>query len=84
MSSWPDLFAVRNLPSKAETEKKRRDNRAKYRKMARDYLQEGRHKEARECMQVCWPLTKFPFCLLFSKLTVSMKQTRTKQNTNIF
>jgi len=51
------VFDGRNLPSKAETEKKRRDNRAKYRKMARDYLQEGRHKEARECMQRCIDIT---------------------------
>ena len=45
------VFDGRNLPSKATTEKKRRENRAKYRKMARDFLQEGKHREARECFQ---------------------------------
>ena len=33
------VFDGRNLPSKAATEAKRRENRTKYRKMAREYLQ---------------------------------------------
>ncbi len=32
------VFDGRNLPSKAGTEKKRRENRAKYKEMARGYL----------------------------------------------
>ena len=51
------VFDGRNLPSKAATEQKRRENRSKYRKMARDYLQEGRTKEARECFQRCVDIT---------------------------
>ena len=47
------VFDGRNLPSKAETEKKRRDNRNKHRKMAKDFLNEGKYKEARECFQRC-------------------------------
>jgi len=51
------VFDGRNLPSKASTEAKRRENRAKYRKMARDFLQEGKHREARECFQRCVDIT---------------------------
>ena len=51
------VFDGRNLPSKAETEKKRRDNRTKHRKMAKDYLNEGKYKEARECFQRCIDIT---------------------------
>ncbi len=32
------VFDGRNLPSKAGTERKRRENRARYREMARDFL----------------------------------------------
>lgn len=51
------VFDGRNLPSKAETEQKRRENRAKYRKMAKDYLAAGQDKEARECFQRCIDIT---------------------------
>ncbi len=51
------VFDGRNLPSKSETEKKRRENRAKYRKMAKDYLAAGQYKEARECFQRCIDIT---------------------------
>ena len=33
------VFDGRNLPSKAATELKRRENRTKYRKLAKEYLQ---------------------------------------------
>ena len=51
------VFDGRNLPSKAETEKKRRENRSRHRKMAKDYLNEGKYKEARECFQRCIDIT---------------------------
>ena len=51
------VFDGRNLPSKSETEKKRRENRAKHRKLAIEYLREGRHREARECFQRCIDIT---------------------------
>jgi exonuclease-1 len=51
------VFDGRNLPSKSETEKKRRENRVKYRKMALDYLREGKLREARECFQRCIDIT---------------------------
>ena len=51
------VFDGRNLPSKSETEKKRREIRAKYRKMAKDYLAAGQYKEARECFQRCIDIT---------------------------
>lgn len=51
------VFDGRNLPSKSETEKKRRENRAKYKKMARDYLIAGQVREARECFQRCIDIT---------------------------
>ncbi len=51
------VFDGRNLPSKAGTEKKRRENRTKYREMAKEYLREGRHREARECYQRCVDVT---------------------------
>ncbi len=51
------VFDGRNLPSKAQTEKKRRENRAKHRQMAIDYLHQGRTREARECYQRCVDVT---------------------------
>ena len=51
------VFDGRNLPSKASTEAKRRENRAKYRKMAKDYLVAGKFREARECFQRCIDIT---------------------------
>ncbi len=51
------VFDGRNLPSKAHTEKKRRENRAKHRQMAIDYLHQGRTREARECYQRCVDVT---------------------------
>jgi len=51
------VFDGRNLPSKAGTEAKRRENRAKNRQMARDYLKEGLRREARECFQRCVDVT---------------------------
>ena len=51
------VFDGRNLPSKAATEKKRRENRSKNRQMARDYLREGKTREARECFQRCVDIT---------------------------
>ena len=39
------VFDGRFLPSKAETEKKRRENRTKYRKMAKDHLLAGQYRE---------------------------------------
>ncbi|TRY62949.1 hypothetical protein TCAL_00424 [Tigriopus californicus] len=51
------VFDGRNLPSKAGTEKKRRDNRQKYRQMAKNYLREGKLREARECFQRCVDIT---------------------------
>jgi exonuclease-1 len=46
------VFDGRNLPSKSETEKKRRENREKYKKMAKECLREGKVKEARDYFQV--------------------------------
>ncbi len=51
------VFDGRNLPSKSATEAKRRENRAKYRKMAKDYLVAGKFREARECFQRCIDIT---------------------------
>jgi exonuclease-1 len=51
------VFDGRNLPSKASTEKKRRENRTKYRKMAKDYLVAGNHREATECFRRCIDIT---------------------------
>ena len=51
------VFDGRNLPSKSETEKKRRENRAKYRKMAKDHLAAGQYREARDCFQRCIDIT---------------------------
>ena len=51
------VFDGRNLPSKAETEKKRRDNRQRYRALAVQYLREGRGKEAGECFRRCVDIT---------------------------
>ena len=51
------VFDGRNLPSKANTEAKRRENREKYRQMAKDYLNEGKTREATECFQRCTDVT---------------------------
>ena len=51
------VFDGRNLPSKAQTEKKRRENREKYRKMAKECLRQGNYREARECFQRCTDVT---------------------------
>lgn len=51
------VFDGKNLPSKASTEKKRRENRQKYRKMAKDYLAAGKFKEASNCFQRCIDIT---------------------------
>lgn len=51
------VFDGRNLPSKAETEMKRRQNRDRYRRMAKDYLAQGKSREARECFQRCVDVT---------------------------
>ncbi|XP_076314124.1 exonuclease tos isoform X2 [Tachypleus tridentatus] len=45
------VFDGRHLPSKKVTEQKRRENREKNRKKAKEYLREGKLKEARECFQ---------------------------------
>ncbi|XP_013785317.2 exonuclease 1-like [Limulus polyphemus] len=45
------VFDGRHLPSKKVTEQKRRENREKSRKKAKEYLREGKLKEARECFQ---------------------------------
>ncbi|ODM93528.1 Exonuclease 1 [Orchesella cincta] len=47
----------RNLPSKAHTEKKRREKREENRKLARKYLQEGNRKGAWECFTKCVDIT---------------------------
>lgn len=51
------VFDGRNLPSKSSTEKKRRENRTKYKKMAKEHLREGRLREATECFQRCVDIT---------------------------
>ena len=51
------VFDGRNLPSKADTEKKRRENRAKNRKMAKDFLAAGNYQSAKECFQRCIDIT---------------------------
>ena len=51
------VFDGRNLPSKSETEKFRRENRTKYKKMAKDYLAAGQYKEARDCFARCIDIT---------------------------
>ena len=49
--------SIADLPSKAQTEEKRRENRTKYRKMAKDALSAGKYKEARDCFQRCIDIT---------------------------
>ena len=51
------VFDGRNLPSKAETEKGRRERRQKYRAEARDHLLAGNYKKATECFQRCIDIT---------------------------
>jgi len=51
------VFDGRNLPSKAETEKKRRENRKMNRERAVQLLAEGKAKEAREYFQRCVDVT---------------------------
>ncbi|XP_047492578.1 exonuclease 1-like [Penaeus chinensis] len=51
------VFDGCHLPSKAITEKKRRENREKNRKKAKELLREGKAKEARECFQRCVDIT---------------------------
>ena len=51
------VFDGRNLPSKSSTELKRRENRTKYKKMAKEHLREGRLREATECFQRCVDIT---------------------------
>ena len=51
------VFDGRNLPSKADTERKRRENRQRYKALAVQYLREGRAKEAGECFRRCVDIT---------------------------
>ncbi|KAK3875923.1 hypothetical protein Pcinc_019241 [Petrolisthes cinctipes] len=51
------VFDGCNLPSKAGTELKRRENRERNRKKAKELLREGRTREARECFQRCVDIT---------------------------
>ena len=51
------VFDGRNLPSKAETEKKRRENRRANKDKAVQLLSEGKAKEARDYFQRCVDIT---------------------------
>ncbi|CAG0881557.1 unnamed protein product [Cyprideis torosa] len=51
------VFDGRNLPSKSETELKRRENRQKYHQKARELLVEGKSSEAKEAFQRCIDVT---------------------------
>ncbi len=51
------VFDGRNLPSKAETEKKRRENRRSNKEKAVQLLSEGKAKEARDYFQRCVDIT---------------------------
>ena len=51
------VFDGRNLPSKAETEKKRRENRRANKDKAVQLLSEGKSKEARDYFQRCVDIT---------------------------
>ncbi|XP_076047031.1 exonuclease 1-like [Oratosquilla oratoria] len=51
------VFDGCHLPSKAITETKRRENREKNRKKAKEFLREGKLREARECYQRCINIT---------------------------
>eukprot|EP00088_Acartia_fossae_P004576 TRINITY_DN1196_c0_g1_i1.p1 TRINITY_DN1196_c0_g1~~TRINITY_DN1196_c0_g1_i1.p1 ORF type:complete len:793 (+),score=169.99 TRINITY_DN1196_c0_g1_i1:75-2453(+) len=51
------VFDGRNLPSKADTEKKRRENRKANREKAVKLLSEGKAKEARDYFQRCVDIT---------------------------
>ena len=51
------VFDGRNLPSKSETEKKRRENRRSNREKAVKLLAEGNAREAREYFQRCVDVT---------------------------
>ncbi|XP_064085040.1 exonuclease 1-like [Macrobrachium nipponense] len=51
------VFDGCHLPSKAVTERKRRENRERNQKRAKELLREGRVKEAKECFQRCVDIT---------------------------
>lgn len=51
------VFDGCHLPSKAVTETKRRENRERNRKKAKELLREGKIKEAKECFQRCVDIT---------------------------
>ena len=51
------VFDGRHLPSKAGTEKKRRENRQKYKAMALQHLRDGDVSKAGECMRRCIDIT---------------------------
>ncbi|XP_066942232.1 exonuclease 1 [Macrobrachium rosenbergii] len=51
------VFDGCHLPSKAVTESKRRENRERNQKRAKELLREGRVKEAKECFQRCVDIT---------------------------
>ncbi|XP_068227346.1 exonuclease 1 isoform X2 [Palaemon carinicauda] len=51
------VFDGCHLPSKAVTESKRRENRERNRKKAKELLREGKIKEAKECFQRCVDIT---------------------------
>ncbi|XP_042233541.1 exonuclease 1-like isoform X2 [Homarus americanus] len=51
------VFDGCHLPSKAVTETKRRENRERNRKKAKELLREGKIREAKECFQRCVDVT---------------------------
>eukprot|EP00117_Sycon_ciliatum_P046076 scpid47662/ scgid6228/ Exonuclease 1; Exonuclease I len=51
------VFDGRNLPTKGEKEKERRDNRAKARQAGRQHLEQGNRQKATECFQRCVDIT---------------------------
>ncbi|KAK7067479.1 Rad2 nuclease, partial [Halocaridina rubra] len=51
------VFDGCHLPSKAATESKRRENRERNRRKAKELLREGKTREAKECFQRCVDIT---------------------------